>query len=115
MNNQKNVLLAIALSAAVLFLWQYFVATPSMKAEQARQTARYAVAARAALDAGLGVNAGHDLNRANLTWFLQSVPQVSEVSIGHALIADALELGYAATITDYLRCIDDAFAAPGQR
>jgi pyridoxine 5-phosphate synthase len=84
-------------------------------AEQARQTARYAVAARAALDAGLGVNAGHDLNRANLTWFLQSVPQVSEVSIGHALIADALELGYAATITDYLRCIDDAFAAPGQR
>jgi YidC/Oxa1 family membrane protein insertase len=38
MNNQKNVLLAIALSAAVLFLWQYFVATPSMKAEQARQT-----------------------------------------------------------------------------
>ena len=84
-------------------------------AEQARQTARYAMAARAALDAGLGVNAGHDLNRANLTWFLQSVPQVSEVSIGHALIADALELGYAATITDYLRCIDDAFAAPGQR
>ncbi|MBP6850724.1 MAG: pyridoxine 5'-phosphate synthase [Rhodoferax sp.] len=84
-------------------------------AEQARQIARYAMAARAALDAGLGVNAGHDLNRANLTWFLQSVPQVSEVSIGHALIADALELGYAATITDYLRCIDDAFAAPGQR
>ena len=38
MNNQKNVLLAIALSAAVLFLWQYFVATPSMEAEQARQT-----------------------------------------------------------------------------
>jgi len=39
MNNNKNVLLAIALAAAVLFLWQYFVATPSMKAEQARQAA----------------------------------------------------------------------------
>ena len=39
MNNNKNVLLAIALAAAVLFLWQYFVATPAMKAEQARQTA----------------------------------------------------------------------------
>src|SRR5258706_3834522 len=39
MNNNKNVLMAIALAAAVLFLWQYFVATPSMKAEQARQAA----------------------------------------------------------------------------
>jgi pyridoxine 5-phosphate synthase len=82
--------------------------------EQARQTARYAAAAQAALDAGLAVNAGHDLNRANLTWFLQSVPQVREVSIGHALIADALELGYSATIADYLRCIDEAFDRPRQ-
>jgi pyridoxine 5-phosphate synthase len=82
--------------------------------DQARQTARYAAAAQAALDAGLAVNAGHDLNRANLTWFLQSVPQVREVSIGHALIADALELGYSATIADYLRCIDEAFDRPRQ-
>jgi pyridoxine 5-phosphate synthase len=82
--------------------------------DQARQTARYAAAAQAALDAGLGVNAGHDLNRANLTWFLQSVPRVREVSIGHALIADALELGYSATIADYLRCIDEAFDRPRQ-
>jgi pyridoxine 5-phosphate synthase len=82
--------------------------------EQARQTARYAAAAQAALDAGLAVNAGHDLNRANLTGFLQSVPRVREVSIGHALIADALELGYSATIADYLRCIDEAFDRPRQ-
>lgn len=73
------------------------------------QTARYAAAARAARAAGLGVNAGHDLNRDNLTWFLREVPDVLEVSIGHALISDALELGYAATVTDYLRCIDAAF------
>jgi pyridoxine 5-phosphate synthase len=53
----------------------------------------------------LGVNAGHDLNRDNLTDFLRVVPGVSEVSIGHALVADALELGYAATVQDYLRCI----------
>jgi len=59
----------------------------------------------------LGVNAGHDLNRDNLTAFLKRVPGVREVSIGHALIADALEMGYAATIRDYLRCIDEAFAA----
>ena len=82
--------------------------------DQAHQTARYAAAAQAALAAGLAVNAGHDLNRANLTWFLQSVPQVHEVSIGHALIADALELGYAATVADYLRCIDEAFVVPGR-
>ena len=75
-----------------------------------QQTDRYAEAARAARDAGLGVNAGHDLSRDNLTWFLRSVPGVQEVSIGHALISDALELGYAATVKDYLRCIDAAFA-----
>ncbi len=74
------------------------------------QLQRFRVAAQAALDAGLGVNAGHDLNRENLTAFLRMVPGVSEVSIGHALIADALELGYSATITDYNRCIADAFA-----
>ena len=59
---------------------------------------------------GLGVNAGHDLNRDNLTTFLREVPGVSEVSIGHALIADALELGYGATVQDYRRCIDEAQA-----
>jgi divalent metal cation (Fe/Co/Zn/Cd) transporter len=57
---------------------------------------------------GLGVNAGHDLNRSNLTDFLRAVPGVAEVSIGHALISDALELGYAATVREYLRCIDAA-------
>jgi pyridoxine 5-phosphate synthase len=78
--------------------------------QQSAQLTRFAVAAQAALDAGLGVNAGHDLNRDNLTAFLQAVPGVAEVSIGHALISDALELGYSATVQDYLRCIDQAFA-----
>ena len=59
---------------------------------------------------GLGVNAGHDLNRDNLGIFLREVPGVAEVSIGHALIADALELGYAATIRDYQRVIRGAHA-----
>lgn len=77
---------------------------------QAEQLARFARAAQAALDVGLGVNAGHDLSRDNLSTFLRQVPGVQEVSIGHALIADALELGYSATIKDYLRCIDAAFA-----
>jgi pyridoxine 5-phosphate synthase len=63
--------------------------------------ARYAAAAEAALRAGLGVNAGHDLNRFNLATFLSAVPAVDEVSIGHALIADALEFGLATTVRMY--------------
>jgi pyridoxine 5-phosphate synthase len=63
---------------------------------------RYQDAARAAVAAGLGVNAGHDLNRANLAPFLSAVPGVLEVSIGHALIADALEFGLARAVGLYL-------------
>ena len=74
-------------------------------AEQGPQLKRFADAARAALDAGLGINAGHDLNLDNLSAFVQQVPGVQEVSIGHALIADALEMGYAATIQAYLDCL----------
>lgn len=69
----------------------------------------FAQAARAAQAAGLGVNAGHDLNRENLTAFLRAVPGVLEVSIGHALISDALELGYSATVKAYLASIARAF------
>jgi pyridoxine 5-phosphate synthase len=59
---------------------------------------------------GLEVNAGHDLNRDNLSDFLRAVPGVLEVSIGHALIADALELGLTETVCEYQRCIQQAFA-----
>jgi len=69
------------------------------------QLQRYAAAAQAAHAAGLAVNAGHDLNRANLGPFLRALPPVAEVSIGHALIADALELGYSATVQAYLAAI----------
>jgi pyridoxine 5-phosphate synthase len=78
--------------------------------EKAEVLARFTRAGQAAAAAGLGINAGHDLNRDNLTEFVREVPGVLEVSIGHALIADALELGYAATVRGYLACIDRAFA-----
>jgi pyridoxine 5-phosphate synthase len=78
---------------------------------QAALQARFAAAAQAALAAGLGVNAGHDLNRDNLGDFLRAVPGVCEVSIGHALASDALELGMAETVRDYQRCIRRAYAA----
>lgn len=66
---------------------------------------RYQAAAGAAAHSGLGVNAGHDLNRENLPLFLRSVPGVLEVSIGHALVADALEFGMARTVGLYLDAI----------
>jgi pyridoxine 5-phosphate synthase len=79
-------------------------------AAQAEVLARYVAAAGAALAAGLQVNAGHDLNRANLGDFLRAVPGVVEVSIGHALISDALELGLDETVRAYQRCIQLALA-----
>jgi pyridoxine 5-phosphate synthase len=79
-------------------------------ANKAAVLAQYVATAQAALDVGLEVNAGHDLSRDNLTDFLRAVPGVKEVSIGHALIADALEMGYTATVKDYLRCIQHAYA-----
>jgi len=77
---------------------------------QGAQLRRYAAAAQAALAAGLGINAGHDLNQDNLADFVAHVPGLLEVSIGHALIADALELGYADTVRAYQRCIDQGMA-----
>ena len=75
---------------------------------QGRELQRFAAAARAAQDQGLGVNAGHDLSRENLPDFLRAVPGVLEVSIGHALVSDALELGYAATVRAYLAAMAPA-------
>ncbi len=63
--------------------------------------APYAEASRVAHNHGLGVNAGHDLDLDNLAWFKQHVPYLDEVSIGHALICDALYLGLAETIRRY--------------
>jgi pyridoxine 5-phosphate synthase len=80
-------------------------------AQQPASLQRYREAALAALQAGLGVNAGHDLNRANLAPFLSAVPGVQEVSIGHALIADALEFGLAQTVGLYLAEIRRADSA----
>ncbi len=80
-------------------------------AEEAHELARFAASAEAAQREGLGVNAGHDLNRHNLRAFLRAVPHVLEVSIGHALIADALELGLAETVRVYLGEIQQAWPA----
>ncbi len=67
--------------------------------------AEFAAAARRAQELGLGVNAGHDLSLENLGAFLQGVPNVLEVSIGHAIICDALRMGLAATVKAYLAIV----------
>lgn len=67
-----------------------------------RELARVREAARAAAAAGLGVNAGHDLNLHNLPVLAREVPQILEVSIGHALVADALYLGLEEAVRRYV-------------
>jgi pyridoxine 5-phosphate synthase len=63
----------------------------------------YQESAKVARDAGLGLNAGHDLSLENLSFFAQNIPHLDEVSIGHALICDALYFGLENTIQLYLR------------
>ena len=94
--------LARALGADRIELYTEPYAQAHGTAAQAPMLARYRAAAEAALAAGLGVNAGHDLNRANLADFLTAVPGVQEVSIGHALTSDALEFGMARAVGLYV-------------
>ena len=74
-------------------------------ARQKETTDQYIRTAELALASGLGINAGHDLNLKNLQFFNQSVPGLQEVSIGHALICDALYFGFEHTIQKYLGCL----------
>jgi pyridoxine 5-phosphate synthase len=67
-------------------------------------------ATRGAQAAGLGVNAGHDLDQSNLGALLRAAPTIREVSIGHALIGEALYAGLGPTVAAYLRIIADAHA-----
>ena len=64
--------------------------------------ASFIKAAESARACGLGLNAGHDLNLANLEFFIRNIPWTDEVSIGHAIISDALYMGLEATIKAYL-------------
>lgn len=77
--------------------------------EQKENTVKaYSEAAKKATELGLGVNAGHDLNLDNLEFFAQNVPDLLEVSIGHALICDALYFGLEETIQRYQNALGKA-------
>ena len=75
--------------------------------DRAKAIEPYVRAAETARECGLGVNAGHDLSLENLAYFHQRIPWCDEVSIGHALISDALYLGIEETIHQYLACLKD--------
>jgi pyridoxine 5-phosphate synthase len=82
--------------------YAYAFGTPA----EAEVLADYSATAQSAVAVGLGVNAGHDLNLTNLPRFVTSVPELLEVSIGHALTADALEYGLAETVKRYLAALE---------
>ena len=77
-------------------------------AHPAAAVAPFTAASRYARDLGLGINAGHDLNLDNLTYFASRMPGLQEVSIGHALVSDALYFGLANTIRMYRSCLHNA-------
>lgn len=83
---------------------EYHEVAGKMPALQA--IAPFVEAAKVARDCGLGLNAGHDLSLENLAFFHQQIPWCDEVSIGHALISDALYLGIEETIHRYLKCLN---------
>ena len=105
----------VAMAAAVgadrveLFTGPYADAFASADATAALAAA--ADTAQRAQAAGLAVNAGHDLDQSNLATFLANVPQVQEVSIGHALIGEALYAGLDATVRVYRRIVDTSATA----
>ena len=74
-------------------------------AERDQVFAAYATTAAAAAQAGLGINAGHDLSQENLAFLAQNIPGLAEVSIGHALIAEMLYQGMESNIRGYLKCL----------
>jgi len=102
----ENMALAAAIGTDCVELYTEPYAAAFGTPGQAAMLARFAATAAAARHMGLTVNAGHDLNQRNLAPFLAAAKPVAEVSIGHALIADAIESGLAPTVRTYLAAIN---------
>lgn len=73
--------------------------------DREKAIAPFIAAAKMAREMGIGLNAGHDLSLVNLNYFYKMIPWTDEVSIGHALICDALYMGLKSTIQEYLECL----------
>ncbi len=98
----KEFELAYALGAQRIELYTYAYAKHYGTQTGTAALTRYVRAAAAAAAAGLAVNAGHDLKLSNLRTLVQALPQLVEVSIGHALVCDALNMGLAAAVQAYV-------------
>ena len=85
-----------------LYTEPYATAYPS---DPVKAVMPFVEAAKVARQCGLGLNAGHDLSLENLTFLKQQIPWIDEVSIGHALVCDALYLGLQTTIEKYKECL----------
>jgi len=102
----KQLEAAAATGADRIELYTESYASAHASPDEARVLDNFAVAARAAQNHRLGVNAGHDLSLDNLELFLARVPGVLEVSIGHAVVCEALELGLETTLQRYLSIVN---------
>lgn len=98
----RQIELAAGLGVQRVELYTEPYATAFTSGEYKAVLNKYIDAAKAARDQGLGLNAGHDLTLANLPVLVQAIPTIDEVSIGHALVADALEFGLADTVRKYI-------------
>ena len=107
----ENMIMAKALGADRVELYTESYASAFADGDVGRVFRQYAEAARAAQDVGLGVNAGHDLNLDNLGEFV-TIPNILEVSIGHALIADAVFMGLENAVKAYLAVLGNRPSAP---
>lgn len=97
---------AAALGVERIELYTGPYASAWAQGDPAAELERYRAAAAHACSLGLGVNAGHDLNLHNLGAFAQTLPGLLEVSIGHALIVDAIAMGLANAVRAYRQCLD---------
>ena len=102
----KDVAHAAALGADAVEIYTGPFAEAFARGDCARALADCVACARQAQAAGLGVNAGHDLSQQNLGALKQAIPELAEVSIGHALIGEALYAGLDATVKAYLRILE---------
>jgi len=103
--NEKMVEAAATTGTDRIELYTEMYAKQFVAGDKENAIAPYVSAAALAKNLGLGINAGHDLDRQNLPYLIQSIPSIDEVSIGHALICDALYLGLENTIQLYKRAL----------
>jgi pyridoxine 5-phosphate synthase len=103
--NEKMVEAAASTGTDRIELYTEMYAKQFATGNKEKAIAPYINAAALAKKLGLGINAGHDLDRFNLPYLIQSIPSIDEVSIGHALISDALYLGLENTIQLYKRAL----------